>query len=387
MLLHRATPALALVALLASCSPSVVSTQLPPPAPSASARLVFPATEEERATLGALRTSTPATVEQVLAWDDVAMGVVAREGFAPTTAAQLYASLAVAEREAALLSPQGFSTESLDRIVSDILCRFSALSCRDVRARASASTEGDPLSTAVLGRLDSRLATLWAPHPVRAKPEGPGHWAGSNPVTPGAGAWPLWVVDPPIDPIAPPPTYGSPEDLQQVAAVRTAAARVTPKQQEAVQFWAGSAGSETPAGIWLRRTDGLLRERSSALPEVLELRAALTMAVADAFSACWDAKFTYWTARPNERDATIVPLIPTPPFPSYPSGHATISGAAAEVLSSWDLAHATRYFAEAREAASSRLWAGIHFPIDNSRGLDFGQKMARRTLNWLHANG
>ena len=48
--------------------------------------------------------------------------------------------------------------------------------------------------------------------------------------------------------------------------------------------------------------------------------ALTSVAMADAFICCWDAKYAYWTARPITADPTLDVLIPTPPFPSYTSG-------------------------------------------------------------------
>ena len=111
------------------------------------------------------------------------------------------------------------------------------------------------------------------------------------------------------------------------------------------------------------------------------LFATLNTAQADAFIACWEAKFAYWLLRPvtavRERfDAGWLPLLTTPPFPAYPSGHAATSGAAATVLEAlwpthlWDLRQA------AEEAALSRIYGGIHFPMDGAAGLELGR--ARR---------
>jgi membrane-associated phospholipid phosphatase len=91
--------------------------------------------------------------------------------------------------------------------------------------------------------------------------------------------------------------------------------------------------------------------------------------IADAFICCWDAKYTHWTARPITADPELDVLIPTPPFPSYPSGHATISTAAATVL-----------VVRAEEARNSRLWAGIHLPIDNDMGAALGGLIGRLVM-------
>jgi membrane-associated phospholipid phosphatase len=113
------------------------------------------------------------------------------------------------------------------------------------------------------------------------------------------------------------------------------------------------------------------------------IRWRLGIALADAFIACWHAKFEFDLLRPvtyirKHIDPKWEPLLITPPFPEYPSGHSTQSGAAAEVLtksSAKDFAFddstherdgmAMRsypsFWAAAEEAGISRLYGGIHF--------------------------
>jgi membrane-associated phospholipid phosphatase len=110
--------------------------------------------------------------------------------------------------------------------------------------------------------------------------------------------------------------------------------------------------------------------------------AALNTGQADAFIACWDAKFTYWSERPvtairRELNPAFLPYIATPPFPSYVSGHSTTSGAASELLSTFFPRDARRLRTMSEEAAVSRLYGGIHFRSDNEAGLALGKKIGR----------
>ena len=111
-------------------------------------------------------------------------------------------------------------------------------------------------------------------------------------------------------------------------------------------------------------------------PRAARVYMLLAVAANDAVIACWDAKFTYWSIRPDQYDTTYVPpLMSTPPHPSYPSGHATVSNARATVLS-YLFPEDARYFSDkAKEAAESRFEGGVHFRIDNVVGLDMGQKV------------
>ncbi len=72
--------------------------------------------------------------------------------------------------------------------------------------------------------------------------------------------------------------------------------------------------------------------------------------------AAWDAKFFYWTARPNQFDPEITTVLPTYPIPDDPSGHATGLAATAEVLS-YLFPRDERFFqSRAEENAASRVW-------------------------------
>ena len=77
-------------------------------------------------------------------------------------------------------------------------------------------------------------------------------------------------------------------------------------------------------------------------------------------------------------DPDFTPHIATPGFPAYPSGHATVCGAASAVLASYLPAERAALQAAAREAALSRLYGGIHFRSDNDEGLAAGRRIGQR---------
>jgi membrane-associated phospholipid phosphatase len=223
---------------------------------------------------------------------------------------------------------------------------------------------------------------------------GPGAWQPTppafipQPLDPLAGSWRTWVVEDVrrLRP-APPPAAGSPAWQAELAAVREAVARRTPEQEAAARFWAGGAGTVTPAGLWVEIARDLLVRDGLDLPHAARVLALTSVAMADAFVCCWDAKYAYWTARPITADPSLDVLIPTPPFPSYTSGHSTISAAAAAVLGHLFPADAADLAARAAEAKDSRLWAGIHFPLDNEVGAAGGGQVGRRVAAVARADG
>jgi len=157
-------------------------------------------------------------------------------------------------------------------------------------------------------------------------------------------------------------------------------------QTEIAVFWNGN----TPA-YWNRVATSVAAARHTTLLKKARLLALLNVAMADAVISCWDAKYTYNLWRPitaiqlastdgnpaTSEDAGWTPLLVTPNFPEYPSGHSTVSPAAAVVLrshfgndaeftlSSETLAGVVRSYTSFEqavdEAFEGRIYGGIHF--------------------------
>ena len=175
---------------------------------------------------------------------------------------------------------------------------------------------------------------------------------------------------------------------------------LTPEQREIARFWSDDPMlSPTPPGHWISIALQVQNSTGAPLAEQVDLQARLGIALADAFIGCWHAKVEYDLLRPvtyirATMDPKWEPLLNTPPFPEYPSGHSTQSGAAAEVLTAFfgedfafeDATHlddglAPRRFpsfwAAAQEAGMSRLYGGIHFRSAIDRGLEQGRCIGR----------
>jgi membrane-associated phospholipid phosphatase len=135
--------------------------------------------------------------------------------------------------------------------------------------------------------------------------------------------------------------------------------------------------------------------------ETARLFALLDLTFADAVIAFYDAKYTYTFWRPvtavraTNADPSWLPEVTnTPPDPSYPGAHAVISSAGATVLAAFLGGDRfeftvtsevlpgversfTRFSAAAREAASSRVFAGVHFGFDLTAGRRLGRQLAK----------
>ena len=96
----------------------------------------------------------------------------------------------------------------------------------------------------------------------------------------------------------------------------------------------------------------------------------------DAFIASNDGKYAYWYLRPNMLDPSITPLFAVPAHPSYPSNHSTLSTARCEVLAYLFPSHAEFIRTVGKEAGDSRIWAGIHYEMDNKAGVALGKAVA-----------
>jgi PAP2 superfamily/RTX calcium-binding nonapeptide repeat (4 copies) len=182
----------------------------------------------------------------------------------------------------------------------------------------------------------------------------------------------------------------------------------TVDQTDIAKFWANGGTTATPPGHLNMLAQTVSLQKGISLAENARLFAMLNVALADAAIACWDAKYDFDFWRPitairaadtdgnseTIADSTWLPLLNTPPFPGYTSGHSTFSGAATEVLKSFfgtdnisftldseDESVADRSYTSftqaAEESAVSRLYGGIHFNFDNNDGLAVGYSIGR----------
>lgn len=216
---------------------------------------------------------------------------------------------------------------------------------------------------------------------------GPGTWEPTPPYfyyppdEPFAPTWRTWVLKMPGEFRPVPPAFGSPKYLKDLKEVVDIGSTMTPEQLKIAKFWVDGKGSVTPAGHWNQIALELVQSSKVDNRQAAIIFATLNMALADSFIAAWDAKYHYWTARPITAAKQVLgvdfkPAILTPPFPSYVSGHATFSGASAQVLGVYFPQDAQRLKEMAEEAAMSRLYGGIHFRHDNEDGLALGRKIA-----------
>ena len=219
-----------------------------------------------------------------------------------------------------------------------------------------------------------------------------GIWQGTPPLDSAqpqealAGEWRTWVlrdgaqIQPP-----PPPALKSSILDKNTREVYEVFKQLTPSQKKIADDWHLDQGSATPPGVWNLKARALADKHNFSNEMRTRMYAALNVAMMDATIACWHAKYTWWTARPitrirKEMAPAFLPYLVTPPHPSYVSGHASVSGAASEILKKFFPAEQKDIDQWAEEAAMSRLYGGIHFRHDNEEGLALGRKIGQRVI-------
>lgn len=158
----------------------------------------------------------------------------------------------------------------------------------------------------------------------------------------------------------------------------------------------------SPAGHWMNIVGIGAQKAGADLHTVIAAYAQTSIALFDGFIASWDEKYKSNYIRPETVINQLVdpdwqPYIQTPPFPSYVSGHSTISNAAAEVMTSYfgkqtftdtslkEFGIANREIKSFKEAALeasiSRLYGGIHYRFDLDEGNVLGTKVGELVVS------
>ena len=153
----------------------------------------------------------------------------------------------------------------------------------------------------------------------------------------------------------------------------------------------------TPGGHWMGITGIAARTAKSSFDETVNAFTNVTIALFDAFISCWDEKWKALVVRPETLinayyDEEWLPLLQTPPFPEYTSGHSVISRAAALALTdiygpAFSFVDSTEavyglpdrsynsFLQASEEAAISRLYGGIHYMMAIEEGVRQGERV------------
>jgi hypothetical protein len=304
------------------------------------------------------------------------------------------------------------------RAIDAIDKRLDALASADVPAATARRSEayGQAIADHVIdwstGDGGAVIENMGFPHEY-ALTEGPAHWVPTNliaqqqmPLLPEWGKNRTFAMpDGATCGLPPPPAYSEQKDsvfYKEALEVYEVATSLTDEQRAVARFWSDDPMlSPTPPGHWISIAMAVLEAEAADAARTADALARLGIVLADSFIGCWEAKFRYDLVRPvtyirRHIDPKWEPDLITPPFPEYPSGHSTQSGAAAVVLEDVfgedfafeDATHvddglpARRYesfWAAAEEAAISRLYGGIHFRAAIEQGLEQGRCIGDHT--------
>lgn len=228
----------------------------------------------------------------------------------------------------------------------------------------------------------------------------------------------------------PPPMVGSEQMKIEVKEVIDLQANLTDEQKALVEFMRDGPQSVQQAGHWLKFAQEVSRRDDHTLDEDVKMFFYNQVVAMDAFIASWDSKMFYDSARPyalvheyyqnqiieawggvgkgvKKMDGSQWrPYSPDtflcPPFPSYTSGHSTISGGCGEALRLWTgsdefgskvtlvpgaltepnnlgdtvTIEFPTFTKTAEMAGISRVLGGYHIQADNIAGLELGRNVA-----------
>jgi hypothetical protein len=205
---------------------------------------------------------------------------------------------------------------------------------------------------------------------------------------------------------------------KQMTEVYEIVKNITPEQKEIANFWDCNPFAVTysghmaiglkkisPGGHWMGITGIVCKKSGVRLDSAILIHATVALTLHDAFISCWQEKYSSDRIRPEAAinkllDPTWRPILQTPPFPEYTSGHSVASASVATVLTHFLSDHfsfidtSEKYFGlperhfksfnqAAQEAAVSRLYGGIHFRDACEEGASQGKKVGQFILKSL----
>jgi hypothetical protein len=157
----------------------------------------------------------------------------------------------------------------------------------------------------------------------------------------------------------------------------------------------------SPGGHWINIVTTVSRQQHLGLMVTSAAYTVTAIAIFDAFISCWDEKYRSNVIRPETYIDSYIeegwrPILQTPPFPEYTSGHSIVSSVSAEVLSRYlgdhcvfdddtevefglPVRHFDSFWDAANEAAISRFYGGIHYRA----AVEIGQVSGRRLGQWV----
>jgi len=295
----------------------------------------------------------------------------------------------------------------------------------DVRARSIAFGEQVAEHIIQWAKEDGFAKTRTLPRYTPGKQ--PGNWQPTGPDYMEA-VEPYWNMLRPMiltkadESVLPAPApFKSDKFLEECKEVYTVGKNISIEQRAITNFWdCNPFATETvghliysvkkisPAGHWIGITGIIVKQKKQSLVAALYAYSLVSVVIFDVIIAAWGEKYRTNYIRPVTAIQQLIsptwePILQTPPFPEYPSGHSVISIASAIILTHLfgdnfhyvdDVekpfglpARAFKSFSDAaNEAAISRLYGGIHFRESLENGKIMGRYVANKMLAKIRVN-
>src|SRR5467141_2580991 len=308
-------------------------------------------------------------------WNAIARAQTLTHAMSQQAGVRMFAYLSLAQANAAAAADDGVSVSAaIAGASAAVLASFFPDQVAYFDAQLGRSVGADVLARAATDGFTSSTAGV-------VIPVCPGCWVsapGVAPLFPRLGEMrPFFLSSASQFRPGAPPAFGSADYLAALSEVRHFSDTRTHEQDSLAKFWAKPGGfAVVQAYANQVASDEItkfgLKERKAA-----RVLALMNMVAMDAFIASHDAKYTYWLIRPSQADPGIVLDIGLPNHPSYPSNHASVTGASMAVLAHFFHRDAAYLNGLADQAGISRIYGGIHYRFDMDAGLALGRQVAR----------
>ena len=157
----------------------------------------------------------------------------------------------------------------------------------------------------------------------------------------------------------------------ELKIVKETLSNLTANQINTAKYW----GFGPPTNQFTPIFDTLINTYKVGPVSASRISSILYAAINDTCIITWFYKYLWLVPRPNQLDLNLATLICTPSFPTYPAGHATVAGCVERLLTYFFPGEKQRIHSLCEECCISRLYAGVHFPIDLTQGLQLGQQI------------
>jgi membrane-associated phospholipid phosphatase len=146
-----------------------------------------------------------------------------------------------------------------------------------------------------------------------------------------------------------------------------------------VLFWGVTIGS--PFAYWNQVAADNIEEAGLNERAATHVFALMHAAQFDALLTTFEAKYHYFLIRPSQAEPLISLVVPLPNYPAYPSGHASVTSSAADILKHFFPAHSAEFASQVTEAGLSRIYAGIHYRFDITASWVLGAAVAEWAIS------